>query len=57
MTLFFLPNRPEVTDLFNERERELALERINRDSTADTGATVNKGMRTGCCIGIRERGN
>ncbi|EKM77389.1 hypothetical protein AGABI1DRAFT_122128 [Agaricus bisporus var. burnettii JB137-S8] len=42
LTLFYLPNRPEVTSFFNERERELALERINRDSTADTGATVNK---------------
>ncbi|KAF5357247.1 hypothetical protein D9756_006669 [Leucocoprinus leucothites] len=42
VTLFFLPNRPESTSLFNERERELALERMNRDSSGDSGATVNK---------------
>ncbi|TFK67750.1 MFS general substrate transporter [Pluteus cervinus] len=38
----FLPNRPESTGFFNERERVLALERINRGTSADTGAVVNK---------------
>ncbi|KXN84387.1 hypothetical protein AN958_12646 [Leucoagaricus sp. SymC.cos] len=42
LTMFFLPNRPESTTFLNERERKLALERMNRDSSGDTGATVNK---------------
>ncbi|KAF9446016.1 MFS general substrate transporter [Macrolepiota fuliginosa MF-IS2] len=42
ITMFFLPSRPESTTLFNERERRLAVERMNRDSSGDTGATVNK---------------
>jgi hypothetical protein len=42
--VFFLPNRPESTTFFNESERKLALERMNRDSSGDSGATVNKGM-------------
>ncbi len=44
MTAFYLPNRPESTTFFNERERKLAVERMNRHSSGDTGATVNKGM-------------
>lgn len=43
--MFFLPNRPESTTFLNERERQIALERMNRDSSGDSGATVNKGMR------------
>lgn len=43
VTMFLLPNRPESTTFFNERERRIALERMNRDSSGDTGATVNKG--------------
>jgi hypothetical protein len=42
MTLFFLPDRPESTDFFTEREREVALERMNRSSSGDVGATVNR---------------
>ncbi|KAL9710214.1 hypothetical protein Ac2012v2_006510 [Leucoagaricus gongylophorus] len=42
LALFLLPNRPESTSFFNERERALALERMNRDSSGDTGATINK---------------
>ncbi|KAF9467805.1 MFS general substrate transporter [Collybia nuda] len=42
MTLFLLPNRPESTTFFNEREREIALERMNRSTSGDTGAVVNK---------------
>lgn len=42
--MFFLPNRPESTSFFNERERKLALERMNRNSSGDSGATVNKGL-------------
>lgn len=43
MTLFLLPNRPESTTFFNERERKIALERMNRSTSGDTGAVVNKG--------------
>ncbi|KAH7925455.1 MFS general substrate transporter [Leucogyrophana mollusca] len=42
VTLFLLPNRPESTRFFNEREREIALERVNRSTSADTGAVINK---------------
>lgn len=43
LTYFFLPNRPESTTVLNERERQIAMERMNRDMTADVGAVVNKG--------------
>ncbi|KAF8962545.1 MFS general substrate transporter [Flammula alnicola] len=42
VTYFFLPNRPESTAYLNERERKIAVERMNRDSSGDTGAVVNK---------------
>ncbi|KAG7094886.1 hypothetical protein E1B28_005693 [Marasmius oreades] len=41
-TLFLLPNRPENTSYLNERERELALARVNRATSSDVGQTVNK---------------
>ncbi|KAK1234194.1 hypothetical protein PQX77_002620 [Marasmius sp. AFHP31] len=44
VTLFLLPNRPESTTFLNEREREIALARINRATSADVGQTVSKGM-------------
>ncbi|PFH50625.1 hypothetical protein AMATHDRAFT_60761 [Amanita thiersii Skay4041] len=40
-TIFLLPNRPESTTYLNEREREIAIERMNRATSGDTGATVN----------------
>lgn len=40
--LCFLPARPEATKYLNEEERSLAMERMNRDSSGDVGATVNK---------------
>ena len=43
LTLFLLPNRPESTSFFNERERKIALARMNRATRGDVGATVNKG--------------
>lgn len=43
ITFFGLPNRPESTRFFTEREREIALERGRRGTKADTGAVVNKG--------------
>ncbi|KAH7913320.1 major facilitator superfamily domain-containing protein [Hygrophoropsis aurantiaca] len=42
ITLCFLPNRPESTRFFNEREREIALERMNRSTSGDVGAVINK---------------
>ncbi|KIM46707.1 hypothetical protein M413DRAFT_440295 [Hebeloma cylindrosporum] len=42
LTYFFLPNRPESTTFFTERERVIAMERMNRDSSGDVGAVVNK---------------
>ncbi|KAG6830602.1 hypothetical protein H0H92_015883 [Tricholoma furcatifolium] len=42
LTRFFLPNRPESTTFLNERERAIALDRMNRATSGDTGAVVNK---------------
>ncbi|KAH6918095.1 major facilitator superfamily domain-containing protein [Coprinopsis sp. MPI-PUGE-AT-0042] len=42
LTVFLLPNRPESTSFFNERERKIALARMNRATRGDVGATVNK---------------
>ena len=43
--VFILPNRPESTRFFTEREREIASERGSSLGAlkADTGAVVNKG--------------
>ncbi|KAJ7204804.1 MFS general substrate transporter [Mycena pura] len=43
VTIIFLPNRPESTSFFNERERVIALDRSNRGTSADSGARVTKG--------------
>ncbi|KAJ8081894.1 hypothetical protein PM082_007740 [Marasmius tenuissimus] len=40
--LFFLPNRPESTTFLSEREREIALARVNRATSSDVGQMVNK---------------
>lgn len=45
VTIFLLPNRPESTTFFNERERAIALDRMNRGTSGDTGAKVEKGER------------
>jgi sugar phosphate permease len=42
ITLFALPNRPESTRFFTQREREVALERGSRGTKADIGAVLNK---------------
>lgn len=42
LTWFALPNRPESTRFFTEREREIALERGSRGTSADNGAVVQK---------------
>lgn len=43
MTYFFLPSRPESTSCLSDRERQISVERMNRDSSSDNGAVVNKG--------------
>ncbi|TRM62229.1 major facilitator superfamily domain-containing protein [Schizophyllum amplum] len=42
VTFFLLPDRPESTSFLNERERAIAIERINRGTRADEGAVINK---------------
>ncbi|KAG0693059.1 major facilitator superfamily domain-containing protein [Suillus ampliporus] len=42
LTFFLLPDRPESTRYLNAREREIAMERMNRGTSADVGAVVNK---------------
>lgn len=42
LTVFYLPNRPESTSFLNERERQIAVNRMNRATSGDIGATVNK---------------
>jgi len=42
VTYFVLPNRPESTRYLNTRERKIALERMNRGTSSDVGAVINK---------------
>jgi len=42
VTMFLLPNRPESTTFFNEHERAIALDRMNRGTSGDVGAKVEK---------------
>ncbi|KAJ3885884.1 MFS general substrate transporter [Lentinula edodes] len=42
ITFFFLPDRPESTHYLDEREREIAIARMNRGTSGDVGAVVNK---------------
>ncbi|KAJ7468015.1 MFS general substrate transporter [Mycena latifolia] len=42
VTICFLPNRPESTTFFNERERAVALDRMNRGTSGDAGAKVEQ---------------
>lgn len=44
VAFFFLPNRPESTTFLNERERIIALDRMNRGTSGDTGPKVDKGI-------------
>lgn len=53
LTLFLLPNRPEETSFLNEKEREIALERANRGTKADTGRTITKGTYRYCTASRR----
>ncbi|KAF7325662.1 MFS general substrate transporter [Mycena kentingensis (nom. inval.)] len=38
----FLPNRPESSTFFNEQERVIALDRMNRGTSGDVGAKLTK---------------
>ncbi|KAJ8508292.1 hypothetical protein ONZ45_g9420 [Pleurotus djamor] len=42
LTLVLLPNRPESTTFFNEDERRIAIARMNRATSGDIGATINR---------------
>ncbi|KAJ7717634.1 MFS general substrate transporter [Mycena maculata] len=42
VSIFFLPNRPESTSFFNGRERTIALDRMNRSTSGDVGAKVDR---------------
>ena len=50
LTAFFLPDRPESTTFFNERERDIALDRMNRSTSADIGAVVQRGRSNIWCM-------
>ena len=45
LCLFLLPGRPESTKFLTHAERKLAVERMNRGTSGDIGATVNRGTR------------
>ncbi|KAL5476956.1 hypothetical protein ACEPAI_3142 [Sanghuangporus weigelae] len=38
----FLPDRPEMTRFLNENERKIAIARMNRSISGDTGLVINK---------------
>ncbi|RPD81550.1 MFS general substrate transporter [Lentinus tigrinus ALCF2SS1-7] len=40
--MVILPNRPEETSLFNEKEREIAIDRMNRGAKADVGRMLQR---------------
>ncbi|KAK7044804.1 MFS general substrate transporter [Favolaschia claudopus] len=42
VVVFFLPDRPESTTFFNERERAIALNRRSRGTSGDTGLKVKR---------------
>lgn len=43
IAIALLPDRPEMTKFLNEDERRIALARMNRGISGDTGLVVNKG--------------
>lgn len=44
--MFLLPNRPEISPFFNERERKLAIIRMNRGLSSDGGLVVKRGIES-----------
>ena len=57
LAMIILPNRPEETKIFNEKEREIALDRGSRGLKADTGRVVKRGevhsMKSALCMRSR----
>ena len=53
LCMVVLPNRPEETTMFTEKEREIALDRANRGIKADTGRVIKRGWWW-CLCGSRE---
>lgn len=45
VALAFLPDRPERTRYFSARERALAIDRMNRETSGDIGLGVNRSER------------
>lgn len=43
VALAFLPDRPEMTTFLNAREKRLAVRRMGRGTSGDTGLGVNRG--------------
>lgn len=43
IAMLFLPNRPESTTYLTARERNVAIERMNRATSGDIGARINRG--------------
>ena len=44
VALSFLPDRPQMTSFFDDVERKLGFERVNRAISADVGYVVKKGL-------------
>ena len=42
LSLFILPDRLEETSVLTEREREIAMERMNRGTKADVGRVIQR---------------
>lgn len=42
LSFFFLPDRPESTKYLTKEEKKLSAERMNRGTSCDVGATLNK---------------
>ena len=42
LALYIMPDRPEETWVLTEREREIAVERMNRGGSADVGRVLQK---------------
>ena len=46
LAFIILPNRPEETSVLTEREREIAMERMNRGGKADVGRMLQRSACT-----------
>ena len=43
VAILFLPDRPEMTKFLKEDERKIAIARMNRSISGDTGLRLSKG--------------